>query len=188
MNKLILLVAVAISTAVSAQRPPRKVIVETASADVFVSGMITIDSSYKEYTICEKLNWVSIGFDTTLEENRYHWDYENDFYDTLTYSYKEPERYVFDFRNGVVEHSNESTRETFKITSFTYTGPYVYSPDFPPAKGSIMVFTENKDGNNESYSLDFDLNTFRYYLASDWVYGLGDQRRKDYVVIKVTKK
>jgi hypothetical protein len=185
MNKLALLVAVAISTAVVAQRPPRKVVVETTSCEVYKSGMITKDSVFTDYTFCEKLNFLKYGTDTSTLEK--HWDFEYEFYDTLTHSYKEPERYVFDFRKGVVKYSKGSTRETSKITGFSYTAPFVYSPDYPPSQGSISVFTENKDGGSESYSLDFDSNGFVYYLASseEW---LVDQRRKEYKVSKITKK
>jgi hypothetical protein len=166
MKKLVLLVTVAISTAVSAQRPPRKIIVETSSSELNTSGTITVDSVYRDYTFCEKETHASFGIDTSASEK--FWDYEYDFYDTLTSVSNSPERYVFNLRKGIVKHTNGSTREKFKISGFTYTGPYTYSPDFPPSKGSIMVYVKNKEDNGESYSLDFDLDTFKCYLVSDW--------------------
>jgi hypothetical protein len=54
MKKLMLVVAVAISTAVSAQKAPRKVIIETTGYQVLRSGVNIIDSAWVEYTRCEK--------------------------------------------------------------------------------------------------------------------------------------
>jgi hypothetical protein len=186
MKKLVLLVAVAISTAVSSQKPPRKVIVETSNAELYVYGLNTIDSVYREHTPCEKIMYLELGLDTSTLEM--FWDYEYDSYDTLNYEYYSKERYVFNFRNGVVKYSNGLTREKFKIDGFTYTGPYTYSPDLPPSKGSISLSVMNKEGNDDSYILDFDLNSFKCYLGSEWVSGLADQRRKEYNVSQIIKK
>jgi hypothetical protein len=184
MKKLVLLVAVAISTAVSAQKPPRKIIVETSSTELHTSGTITVDSVYREHTFCEKAMYADIGLDTSTHEM--FWDYEYDYYDTLTSVSNSTERYVFNLRKGIVKHSNGSTREKLRITGFTYTGPYTYSPDYPPAKGSIMVYVKNKEDNGESYSLDFDLDTFKCYLVSDWTTFVS--RTNQYKVSQVTKK
>jgi hypothetical protein len=184
MKKLALLVTVAISTAVSAQRPPRKVIVETTSAESYVAGMITTDSVFRDYTFCEKEMYAGLGSDTSTFEK--FWDFEYDYYDTLTSTNVLSERYVFDFRKGIVKHTNGSTREKSKITSFTYTGPYTYNPDFPPSKGSITVFVKNKDGEDESYSLDFDFDTLKNYYSNDFL--TYESKRREYKVSKVTKK
>ena len=175
------MVAVAISTAVSPQRPPRKIIVETSSSELNTSGTITVDSVYRDYTFCEKEMYAGYGNDTSTYEK--FWDYEYDFYDTLTSVSNSTERYVFNLRKGIVKHTNGSTREKFKISGFTYTGPYTYSPDFPPSKGSIMVYVND---NDESYSLDFDLETFKCYLTSDWTTFVS--RTNEYKVSQVTKK
>ena len=179
-----LVVAVAISTAVSAQRPPRKIIVETTNTELYASGTITTDSVYRDYTLCEKQNYLDYGIDTSTLEM--FWDYEYDFYDTLTSASNSTERYVFNLRKGIVKHTNGSTREKFRITGFTYTGPYTYNPDFPPAKGSIMVYVKNKEDNGESYSLDFDLDTLTDYYSNDFL--TYELKRREYKVTRITKK
>ncbi len=184
MKKLALLVAVAISTAVVAQRPPRKIIVETTCAESYVAGMITTDSVYRDYTFCEKEMYAGLGLDSSSYEK--FWDYEYDYYDTLTSVSNSTERYVFDLRKGIVKHTKGSTREKFKITGFSYTGPYTYNPDFPPSKGSIMVYVKNKEDNDESYSLDFDLDTFKDYYSNDFL--TYESKRREFKVTKVTKK
>jgi|LakMenE18May11ns_1017448.scaffolds.fasta_scaffold9836489_3 hypothetical protein len=178
MKKLVLLVAVAISTVVSAQKPLRKVIVETSSAEMYTVGSVTTDSVYRERTFCEKLNYVEMGLDTSTLEM--FWDYEYEFFDTLTYVYTSPERYVFNFRKGILKYSKGSNSEKFKINGFTYTGPETYS------EGNIYVFTKGENGNNGSYSFYFDSNTFSYSPATD-LYESTFQR-KEYKVSKVTKK
>jgi hypothetical protein len=183
MKKLALLVAVAISTAVVAQRPLRKVIVETSSAEQYASGSITIDSIYREHTFCEKLNYAEMGLDTSTLEM--FWDYEYEYYDTLTFAYEETERYVFNLRKGTVKYLNGSHCEKSRITSFTYTGPEKYS-DSLSTKGYIFIHSKNENGIVGSYSLYFDSDTFTYSPATElyeWVY-----RRKEYKISKVTKK
>jgi hypothetical protein len=183
MKKLILVVAVAISTAVVAQRPLRKVIVETSSAEQYASGSITIDSVYREHTFCEKLNYAEMGLDTSTLEM--FWDYEYEYYDTLTFAYEETEQYVFNFRKGTVKYSNGTTRKKFKITGFTYTGPEKYAEDLV-TEGYIFVYTKNENGKNGTYSLYFDSNALTYSPATEvyeWVY-----LRREYKVSEVTKK
>jgi hypothetical protein len=183
MKKLVLLVTVAISTAVSAQKPLRKVIVETSSAEQYAAGFVTIDSVYRERTFCEKLNYADLGLDSSTLEM--FWDYEYEYYDTLTYAYKETERYVFNFRKGTMKYSNSSTSEKFKISGFTYTGPAKYSEDLS-TEGNIYVATQGKNENNGSYSLYFDSNTFSYFPATELYDSTG--RKKEFKVTKVTKK
>jgi hypothetical protein len=183
MKKLALLVAVAISTAVVAQRPLRKVIVETTSAGMYAVGSVTTDSVFRDYTFCEKLNYAKMGLDTTTLEM--FWDYEYEFFDTLTYAYKKTERYVFNLRKGTMKYSNGSTSEKFKINGFTYTGPETYSEDLS-TEGNIYVTTKGKNENNGSYSLYFDSNTFTYSPATELYESTF--RRKEYKVSKVTKK
>jgi hypothetical protein len=183
MKKLALLVAVAISTAVVAQRPLRKVIVETSSAEFYTGGSITIDSVYRDYTNCEVQTFVDLGFDTSTLDM--FWDYDIEFFDTLTYAYTSPEQYVFDLRKGVITYSNGSTRKKIKIRGFSYTGPEKYTEDIS-TEGSIMVFTTNEKGESESYSIYFDSNSFTYYPATDIF--TAESKRKEYKVSKVTKK
>jgi len=183
MKKLALLVAVAISTAVSAQRPLRKVIVKTSSSDLYSYGSITIDSVYRGYTFCEKEMYTEMGLETP--DSVKFWDYEYDFFDTLTYSSNLSERYVFDFRKGTVKYSNGSTRGKIQIAGFTYTGPETYS-DSLSTEGYIFVYTKDENGNNGSYTIYFDSNSLTYSPASELFEA--DFKRKEFKVTKVTKK
>jgi hypothetical protein len=183
MKKLILLVTVAISTAVSAQRTPRKVIVETSSAELHLEATVVIDSVYRDYTLCEKVNLLPFGVDTSTLEM--FWDYESEFTDSLIFSYELKERYVFNLRKGVVIYSNGSKREKIKINGFSYSSPYTYLGDLS-SEGYIMVYTKNKNDGDESYLLYFDSNSFTRNLESDLL--TGNFHRKDYKISKVTKK
>jgi hypothetical protein len=183
MKKLALMVAVAISTVVVAQRPLRKVIVETSSNELYSYGSFAIDSVYRGYTFCEKEMYAEMGLETS--DSVKFWDYEYDFFDTLTYSSNLSERYVFDFRKGTVKYLNGSTRGKIQMTGFTYTGPEKYS-DESSTEGYIFVYTKDKNGNSGSYTIYFDSNSLTYSPASELFEA--DFKRKEYKVTKVTRK
>ena len=176
-----LMVAVAISTAVSAQRPLRKVIVETSSSELFSFGAIVTDSFYREYTPCEKFAWAGI-----VDTSAMFMEYTYDHYDTLTYAYASPERYVFNLRKGVVTYSNGTTRKKTKMSGFSYSGPYKFFEDFV-SEGYIMVYTDNEKGQTESYSLYFDMNTLSYSPGSEPLSDFAFNR-KEYKISRVIRK
>jgi hypothetical protein len=145
--------------------------------------MITTDSVFRDYTFCEKEMYAGLGSDTSTFEK--FWDFEYDYYDTLTHASTLPERYVFNLRKGTVKYSIGSTRGKVKIAGFSYSGPEKYSDELS-TEGSIYIYAKDEDGDNETYTLYFDSNTFTYSPASKLYEPF--YQRKEYKVTKVTKK
>jgi hypothetical protein len=191
MKSLFLLVAVAISTVVSAQKPPRKFIVETSGFETSTFGIKTNDSSLVEYTLCDKIDQAFYGMDTSNLTT--YWKYDQEYFDTISKQLTLKEKYVFNLRKGVIVYSNDKRRETAKITGFTFSNSTPYSVEY------LIVYSVDKNGLSDSYSLYIDdvtdpknkdemSGSFVHYLGSDILDSDNSSKMNSYSGIKITKK
>jgi hypothetical protein len=179
MKKLMLVVAVAISTAVSAQKAPRKVIIETTGYQVLRSGVNIIDSAWVEYTRCQKEAFAGFGADTTNDEDyRFHWEYNFEYYNDSLETFNVKERYVFNMRTGVIKYSNSQDCKRVKSQAVTISAVY----------GSIFN-SYSIDANEEfvSYSIYPHTDTFIHYLKID-VFTATPIIQKSFTGVKITTK
>ena len=176
MKKLMLLVAVAISTAVGAQKSvlnsrrsviymedrtydfPSKVEIEVSGYDVVHLDNKIVDSVWGEYDTESLEFFVQLGEDTVGLREKGRYSYTTDTVEDVIMEHVHDEKFIFDFKKNVMYHYGFRTSKPIK-----YHIMIVNQYEGNIGNDSFIVWVQYKNmETQEPYVFDLKTNDFEY--------------------------